>query len=93
MRACYHRTVVPSVVSYERVCDSTCQNVMSMTDEECSVKFVGSDTSCFRLYSNISSLILLLLFWDMSMLKSPVMTTSAMFVLHALSTLSLINSK
>ena len=63
------------------------------TAEECSVKCVGSDISCFRLYSNISSLILLLLFWDMSMLKSPVMTTSAMLVLHALSTLFLINSK
>ena len=67
--------------------------IRSMRDEEYSVKCVGTEISWVRLYSSMSSVTLLLLFCDMSMLKSPVMIISTILVFHALSTLALIKLK
>ena len=60
--------MIPSIISHERVCYATGQNIVlrtkirSKSDDEFSVKCVDSDISLVRLYSNIGSLILLLLF-------------------------------
>ena len=62
-------------------------------EEECSVTCVGSQISWVKLYSKMSSDILLRAFWAILKLKSQVMNMSDIFVLQARSILSFIRSK